>query len=196
MPLDPYLPTNHNHSLGHFLCHHPAAPPVEDIDTLPIRDIKQDACLRAVLALRRAGKPTGPDPVAAFDAEPKLVMAAYQRAYRDAVRLHLGRTPDRHAARWQRLVSIDRGLLVLADPAQADALDRVVRDIAALAAIVAIRRAGLPGATVAQTRRLLRLLRHAQRLKDEGTTLVPGHLREQLRLLRRVTNLPLSTRLL
>jgi hypothetical protein len=123
-------------------------------------------------------------------------MAAYQRAYRDALRLHLGRTPDRHAARWQRLVSLDRCLIVLADPAQADALDRVVRDVAALAALVAIRRAGLSGATVAQTRRLLRLLRHAQRLKDEGTTLVPGHLREQLRLLRRATDLPLTTRLL
>lgn len=185
-------------SLGRFLCHHPLTPPVEDTDRLPWQDIKQDACLRALVALQRAGKPTGPDPVAAFDAEPRLVRAAYQRARRDALRRHLGRNtpPDRHAARWQRLVSLDRGLDEIADPRQAEALDRVLAAMAATARLLAARHGGLAGLPPARTRRLLRVLQDAQRLKEEGTTVVPPHLRQRLRLLRRATGLPLTTRLL
>lgn len=193
-PHAPHLPRDH--SLGSFLCHQPATPPLEDTDRLPLRDIKQDACLRALVALHRAGKPTGPDPVAAFDAEPRLVRAAYSRAYRDALRHHLGRgtSTDRRAARWRRLVSLDHLLTEIADPRQGDALDDVVRIVTATARLLAYDRDGLPNASPALTRRLVRLLRHVQRLKDEGTTVVPGPLREQLRLLRRDIDLPISTR--
>jgi len=187
-----------NRSLGRFLCHHPAGPPYEDISRLPLADIKQDACLRALVALRRASKPVGPDPVAAFDAEPRLVALAYRRAYQDALRHHLGRgrNPGRRAARWHRLVSLDRGLLEIADPGQGEALDRVLRQVAAVARLAAYWNAGLPGVSVARSRRLLRALRLAQRLKDDGTLVVPPHLQEQLRRLRQATGLLLSSRLL
>lgn len=192
----PHLPPAR--SLGHFLCHQPADPSVEDTERLPLRDIKQDACLRALVALSRAGKPIGPDPIAAFDAEPRLVRAAYSRAYRDALRFHIGRGtgPDRRAARWRRLVSLDQILTEIADPRQGEALDDVVRIVTATARLVALDRNGLPNASPALTRRLIRLLRHTQRLKDEGTTAVPGPLREQLRLIRRQLDLPISTRVL
>ncbi|MDP9363649.1 MAG: hypothetical protein M3Q10_05390 [Chloroflexota bacterium] len=193
-------PTRHasDRSLGRFLCLHPPGPPYEDVTRLPLQDIKQDACLRALVALRRAGKPVGPDPIAAFDAEPRLVALAYRRAYQDALRHHLGRgrNPSRRAARWQRLVSLDRGLLEVADPRQQEALDRVLRQIAAVARIAAYWNTGLPGVSVARSRRLLRALRLAQRLKEDGTLVVPPHLREQLRRLREATGLLLSSRLL
>ena len=194
--MPPPTPPSATRSLGHFLCHHPPDPPLEDVDRLPLRDIKQDACLRAIVALRRAGKPVGPDPVAAFDAEPRLVMLAYRRAYHDALRHHLGRGRDQRAARWRRLVSLDHGLADLADPRQQEAFDQVLTDIVALGRLLALWHATLPGATPAQTRRILRLMRQAQRLKAEGTTVVPDHLRQQLRLLRQATGLALATRLL
>lgn len=57
----------------------PAAPgpPHVDIDKLLWPDIKQDAWLRAIVALQRAGKPVGPNPVTAFNAEPQLAQTAY-----------------------------------------------------------------------------------------------------------------------
>ena len=185
-------------SLGHFLCHHQPDPPLEDIDCLPLRDIKQDACLRAIVALRRAGKPVGPDPVAAFDAEPRLVALAYRRAYQDALRHHLGRGrhETRRAARWRRLVSLDHGLMEIADPRQQEALDRVLEEVAAIGQLMALWHTGYRRLTPAQMRRVLRLLRLAQRLKEEGTATVPNDLRLQLARLRRSTGLALSTRLL
>ena len=183
-------------SLGRFLCHHPPDPPLEDIDRLPLRDVKQDACLRALVALRRAGKPVGPDPVAAFDAEPRLVLRAYQLAYRDALRFHLGRGRDPRGARWRRLVSLDHGLDDVADPRQQEALDRVLAEVAALGRLMALWHTGYRRLTPAQMRRVLRLLRLAQRLKEEGTATVPNHVHERLRLLRRATGLALTTRLL
>ena len=128
-PSDSTPPTR---SLGRLLCHHPPDPPLEDVGRLPLRDVKQDACLRALVALRRAGKPVGPDPVAAFDAEPALVMHAYRLAYRDALRHHLGRGRDPRGARWRRLVSLDHGLDDVADPRQQEALDRVLEEVAAI----------------------------------------------------------------
>ena len=50
--------------------------------------------------------------------------------------------------------------------------------------------------TPAQMRRVLRLLRLAQRLKDDGTATIPDHIHQQLRRLRQATGLALSTRLL
>ena len=185
-------------SLGCFLCHHPSGPPLEDVDRLPLRDVKQDACLRALVALRRAGKPVGPDPVAAFDAEPRLVALAYNSAYRDALRFHLGRGrhETRRAARWRQLVSLDRGLVDVADPRQQEALDHVIRQVTAVARIAAYWSGGLPGVSLGRTRRLLRALRLAQRLKDDGTFVVPPRVRDQLRRLRHATGLALATRLL
>src|SRR5918994_3484018 len=77
-------------SLGHYLCVHRPGLPFEDIDQVSVADLKPDGCLRAIVALRRAGKPVGPDPVAAFDAEERLVRRAYQFAARDALRQQLG----------------------------------------------------------------------------------------------------------
>ena len=118
--MNPASPAPADRSLGRFLCHHPPGPPFEDLSRLPWQDVKQDACLRALVALQRAGKPVGPDPVAAFDAEPRLVALAYKRASRDARRLPLGRGrhESRRAARWCRLVSLDRGGAAVADPRQ------------------------------------------------------------------------------
>ena len=191
-------PAPADRSLGRFLCHHPPGPPYEDVARLPLQDIKQDACLRALVALQRAGKPVGPDPVAAFDAEPRLVALAYRRAYQDALRHHLGRgrNESRRAARWRQLVSLDHGLAEIADPRQQEALDRVLRQVAAVAHIAAYWSTGLPGVSLGRTRRLLRALRLAQRLKDDGTVVVPPHLQEQLRRLRQATGLVLSSRLL
>ncbi len=176
----------------------PPAPPHEDVDRLPLADIKQDACLRALVALRRAGKPVGPDPAAAFDAEPRLVALAYKHAHQDALRHHLGRGrhETRRAARWRQLVSLDRGLVDIADPRQQEALDRVLRQVAAVARLAAYWSGGLPGVSLGRSRRLLRALRLAQRLKDDGTVVVPPHVREQLRLLRQATALTLTSRLL
>ncbi len=194
------LPTSspHPHSLGHFLCVHPPGPPYEDIDRISVADLKQDACLRALIALHRVGKPLGPadDPVAAFDAEPKLVMRAYQFACRDALRLQLGRgrIKDRRLARWQRRLSLDHGLAEVADPAAQDLLDAVIERVTAGARLVLLWQHGQGGLTAKQAQRLLRLLRQLQRRKAEGQTVVPGHLRERLRLLRAGTDLLISTR--
>lgn len=184
----------HIQSIGEFLCHHPRDPSVEDIDRLPWQDIKQDACLRAIVALKRAGKPIGPDPVAAFDAEPRLVMAAYQRARRDALRYHLGRGHDPTGARWRRLVSLDHGLLEVADPAQEEALDNVIRDTVASVRLLTLWKWGWPGVSPKTMRRLIRVLRRIQRRKDEGLTVVPPRTRQQLTALRRLTELRISTR--
>ncbi|MBA2278215.1 MAG: hypothetical protein H0W06_10680 [Chloroflexia bacterium] len=170
--------------------------PYEDIDQVSLPDLKQDACLRAIIALKRAGKPIGPDPVAAFDAEPRLVMRAYTFAYRDALRLQLGRgrIAGRRLARWQRRLSLDHVLAELADPRQQEALDTIIDLVTADTRLAILQGMGLPGLSFKRSLRLIRLLRHHQRLKDEGTTVVPPHLRERLRLLRAATGLPISTR--
>jgi hypothetical protein len=76
-------------SIGAFLCHHPTAPPVEDVDRPSPLDVKQEAALRAVIALRKLGRETADDAVAAFDAEPKLVALTYRWAARDALKRQL-----------------------------------------------------------------------------------------------------------
>lgn len=73
-------------------------------------------------------------------------------------------------------------------------LDRLDREGAKRSRVIDEARAAFGDVSPDKTDR--RVLRHAQRLKGEGTTVVPPHLRQQLRLLRRATGLPLSTRLL
>lgn len=183
----------HTQSIGVFLCRHSPEPPIEDITRLPWQDIKQDACLRAIVALKRAGKPIGPDPIAAFNAEPRLVITAYQRARRDALRYHLGRGHDSTGARWRRLVSLDQGLIEIADPAQGEAMEDVFNQIVAYAHVVRLWRTGWGGIKPATMRKLIRALIKVQRLRAEGITTVPPHIRQQLHDLRRFTKLPIST---
>jgi len=198
MPYAPLPPTPHRHSLGHFLCVHPPGEPYEDIDRISVADLKQDACLRALIALHRAGKPlsSADDPVTAFDAEPRLVMRAYQFACHDALRLQLGRgmIQGKRVARWQRRLSVDHGFEEVADPVAQAMLDAVVERVTATTRLLLLWNEGFGGLSVARTRKLLRLLRQLQRRKAEGTTVVPDHLRQRLRLLRAGTDLPISTR--
>ena len=193
----PTPPTHHRQSLGHFLCVHPPGDPYEDIDRVSVADLKQDACLRALIALHRAGKPLGPtdDPVEAFDAEPKLVMRAYQFACRDALRLQLGRgvIQGRRLARWQRRLSLDHGFEEVADPRQQEAFDAVIERVTATTRLLLLWNEGFGGLSTTRARRLLTLLRKVQRHKAEGMTVLPNDLNLRLHRLRRTTGLPLST---
>lgn len=173
-------------------------PPYEDIDTISLDDLKQDACLRAIIALRRAGKPIGPDtdPVAAFDAEPYLVRRVYGFAYRDALRLQLGRgiLRGRRLARWQRRLSLDHGFADIADPKQQEALDAVIDEVVATTRLTMLWGMGLPNLTVKQTRRLIRLLQELQRRKAEGPAVIPNNINIHLHRLRQATGRRLPTR--
>lgn len=183
-------------SIGSYLCDRPVVEPYIDIDRLPWDDIRQDACLRAIVALERAGKPIGPDPVAAFDAEPRLVVRAYRFARRDALRYHLGRGKHlgRNAERWRRLVSLDRGFADVADPAQGEALDAIVERVSAAANLVLVQQRRWGGVSQKRMRRLLAALRRLQRLKESGTVVVSPHLREQISAARRDSGLPIDLR--
>ncbi len=183
-------------SLGQYLCVHPPRVPYEDIDQVSADDLKQEACLRAIIALQRAGKPVGPDPVAAFDAEPRLVQRAYNFAYRDALRLQLGRgrIAGRRLARWQRRLSLDDEFAAMADPRQQEAIEAIVDVVTAETRLAMLQGMGLPGISVKRTLRLIRLLRELQRLKTEGTEVVPNKLLLRLHRLRQATGLPISIR--
>src|SRR5215203_1194561 len=153
---------HHPHSLGHYLCVHPSGAPYEDIDTISLPDLKQDACLRALITLHRAGKPLTPtdDPITAFDADEGLVRRAYTFALRDALRQQLGRgvIRGRRLARWQRRLSLDHGFEEVADPWQQEALDAVVEEMVTIARIGLLWSGGLAGVSANRTRRLIRLL--------------------------------------
>jgi hypothetical protein len=189
---------HHPHSLGHYLCVHPSGAPYEDIDTISLPDLKQDACLRALIALHRAGKPLTPtdDPITAFDADEGLVRRAYTFALRDALRQQLGRgvIRGRRLARWQRRLSLDHGFEEVADPAQQEALDIIVEQVTATTRLLLLWNEGFGGLSTTRARKLLRLLRQLQRRKAEGSTVVSNDLRLRLKRLRRGTGLPLSTR--
>ena len=190
MPSSPQPPTSRR-SLGALLCLHPAAPPFEDVDQPSLPDIRQEAALRLVIAFRRLGKEIGPDPVAAFDAEPRLASLAYRWAYQDALRRHRGRG---RSARPARLGWDDPALADFADLVQEDALDRAESDPAA--DLRRLWREGALGLPRAPLRRAILLLLLSQHLKDRSAGPVPGLLRESLRRLRRQTGLPLDTSLL
>lgn len=185
-------------SVGRFLCERSATPPLIDVDELSIEDIKQDACLRAIIALRRAGKPVGPDPIAAFDAEPRLVQRCWNLAYRDAVRVHLGRhsVPDRRVPRWQRQLSLDWGFEEIADAAQGEALERVIDDTVAIVRLNLLKSKGLPAVPQKMMVRLIRQLERLQRLREEGLTVVPPYVRMSLHRIRQSTKLPIDLDLL
>jgi hypothetical protein len=190
--LEPYRPRGR--TLGEFLCLPSTNPPVVDIDRLPWQDIKQDACLRAIVALKRAGKPIGPDPIAAFDAEPRIVMTAYRRAYYDALRQHLGRGKDAHGARWSRLVSLDHGFEEIADPTHEEAFDAILRRVSAATRLLVMIQRGHGGVSKEQLRKILLLLRRVQRLRESDTFIVPGRLRAAVSRLRTETRLPIDIR--
>ena len=190
--------THHPRSIGTYLCIHPPGEPYEDIDRPSIADLKQEACLRALIALHRAGKPLTPsdDPIAIFDANEGLVRRAYTFAYRDALRHQLGRgvIRGRRLARWQRRLSLDHGFADVADPAAQDLLDAVVERVTAETRLLLLWNESVGGLSVTRMRKLLRLLRQLQRRKAEGLTVVPNDLSRRLKRLRHGTNLPLSTR--
>lgn len=185
-------------SLGSYLCVHQPGEPFEDIDRVSVADLKQEACLRAIIALRRAGQAVGPgtDPIAAFDAEAGLVRRAYQYACRDALRQQLGRGMVRggRLARWQRRMSLDHGFDEVADPRQGEELDAVVEEMVAIARVGLLWSEGLAGVSANRTRRLIRLLQRLQRRREEGIIVVPDHVRQQLRLLRAATGLRIDVR--
>ena len=188
----PARPFPRRRSVGAFLCVHSTTPPVEDIDRPSLLDIKQDAALGAWLSLRRLGKDTGPDPVAAFDAEPRLAWLAYRWAYQEAQRRRrgYGQRPRPVFARLWLDTPRDDPL----DPAQEATLDALVDDHAA--EIMHLWHDGIPGLTRDQTRRVLRLMRLVQVLKAHGVARVPDPIRKRLWKLRRETGLPLDTSLL
>lgn len=175
-------------SVGAFLCIHPRGAPVEDIDRPSPLDVKQQAALRAVIALRKLGKEVSDDAIVAFDAEPKLVALAYRWAARDALKRHLGRGKDPRPA-----LERDRNE-VIPDRGQEEALAAVEDDAAA--ELQRLYDCGIEGLTLDQTRRVLALMRHIQELKDGGATQLPVALRQRLSRLRRETRLPLDITLL
>jgi len=199
-------------SIGQFLCLPPTTPPYEDVDQLPFDDIRQDAALRAWLALVKLGKDIPGDPVAAFDAEPYLAARAYRWAYNDALKHRLGRTP--RPPRRPRDPATTPSRATLARPLAAILLSNLaahrlatLRDAAQEAALAAIEddapgevdrlwQEGIPGLTLTQSRRVISLMSRIQQMKEEGTTHVPANLRQQLRVLRKRTGLSLSTDLL
>jgi len=199
-------------SIGQFLCHQPATPPHDDVDDLSLPDLKQDAALRALLALRALGKPITDDAVATFDAEPRLIALAYRWAYHDAVRKHLGRgtrrlvstDPHRRQPPGRRPLSLDALLAAAAradaedidpDPADLRQLNRLLFvEVDAATELFRLWTDGIDGLTLTQTQRLIGLLILVERLKRGGTNRVPDDIRQRLRLLRRRTGLPLTTK--
>lgn len=183
------MPVYHHHfqhrqSIGAFILDQPTTPPYIDIDTLSLQDIKQDAALRAVIALRRAGKPVGPNTLAAFEAEPRLVMHCYKRAHADTLRAHLGRHSATKPVRFQRLLSYRHGFWHIADPEQGEAFEKVLDDIVACTRLLEIVTRGFQDVSPKRARRLVATLRRIQRLKDNGLTVVPPHLRQRVRRMR------------
>lgn len=181
MPSHP-VPPPARRSVGEFLCRHPSAPPFEDIDQLPILDIKQDAALRAILALRQLGKPVTDDAVATFDAEPTLVLRAYRFAYLDALKTLRARGQHPRASAQFLLAAVP-------DPAQHAQLAALEDDHPT--ELRRLRHHGIPGLTRQQTRRVIHAMLAAQRAKDRGG--VPHALRQRLHRLRQETGLPLTT---
>jgi len=195
-------------SIGRFLCVHPTTPPYEDIDDLPLLDVKQDAALRALIALRELGKTVATDPVAAFDAEPRIAELAYRWAYTDAIRKHLGRgtRPVGKIPTRPRRLSLDTLLAAWlsdaliatvpepSDPDQLDRLEAVEADPAA--DLCDLWNDGIPGLELKQIRRAIALMGAIQHLKDQGATGLPDPARQRLRRLRKATRLPLRVDLL
>ena len=195
-------------SIGRFLCLHPTTPPVENVDQLPLLDIRQDAALRAWIALAKLGLDNPDDPIAAFDAAPALAALAYRWAYADALKKRLGRGARRRrrastAQSWDDLAHPLGSLLLstlaarlptLGDPAQEAALTAVQDD--APGDIVRLWRHGFPGVSVPRSRRILRLMRLAQIIRDHGAGRVPNRLHQELYRLRKETGLPLRLDLL
>jgi hypothetical protein len=173
--------------IGVFLCNYPFFEPLESIDTPNEREIRQEAALRALVALRKLNLLVSNDPIAAFNAEPRIAALCYRWARIDAVRAYLGRGKQQHA------IKSRGGTELLADPEQEEMLSAVESDAAM--EIRQYEEFGLPGLTLDQTSRVLAAMRQIQTTKVRRDA-IPGALRKQVSRLRAETGLPLDTRLL
>ena len=197
-------------SIGAFLCLHPTTPPHENLDHVPLADVKQDAALNALIAFRRLGLPVTDDPIASFDAEPGLATLAYKRALIDAIRRHRGRgTLDPRAPRRRDLAAARLSLDVLVARANRSGLDptgllfdtvaqhdlETVEDDA-VALLWRLWHEGIDGIPLPQTRRVLLILLQIHRLKTQSPAPLSGAVRLRLHRLRQSTGLPLHTDLL
>jgi hypothetical protein len=175
-------------TIGELLCAHSSESRVEYADRPSPLDIRQDAALRAVVALRKLGKEADLDAIACFDADPKLVATCYQWAKYDALKRQLGRGAG------GRPTATHDGLDTLHDPRQEAILDEIDADAAA--EIRRLSEEGIPGLTLDQTHRVLTVMRQVQDLKASERTPLPAALRQTICRLRRETRLPLDTSLL
>lgn len=172
-------------SIGEFLCVHPPGPPIENVDWPSSLDIRQDAALRALIALRKLGKEVSVDAVASFDAEPKLVAMIYRWARQDALKRQAGRGASDRPTIVRELSE------AIPDPRSEIAIDAA--DEWAASDLCEQR---IPGLTYAQSTRVLVTMREIQESKDAGISPIPAILRSRACRLRRETRLPLDTRLL
>ena len=203
-------PAPYGGSVGAFLCRHPTTPPYDNLDHVPLADVKQEAALNALVAFRRLGLPVTDDAVASFDAQPRLAALAYRRALIDSIRRHRGRgTLDPRAPRRRDLTAARLSLDVLIARANRLGLDptgllfdtisqcdlEAVEDDSA-AHLWRLWHEGIAGITVDQTRRAIALLLQAQRAKTPAGAPLSDAVRQRLRHLRRTTGLPLRIDLL
>jgi hypothetical protein len=173
-------------TIGAFLCIHPSAPPVERVEFTSPADIKQEAALRAVVALRKHRKAIAEDAVASFDAEPALVMMVYRWVRQDAIKRQLGRGATAHPTVVREVSD------ALPDPGQ----QAVLAEIEAADELRCLAARGIPGLSRSQATRVLELMRQVQAIKEADAGPIPAVLRQQVARLRRETHLPLDTRLL
>jgi hypothetical protein len=173
--------------IGVFLCDYPLREPFEFVDMPNEREIRQDAALRALVALRKLNLLASDDPVTAFNAQPRIVALSYRWARIDAVRAHLGRGKQTRPVQLRELPEL------LADSEQEVMLSAVESD--ATAEIRRYEEFGLPSLTLEQTRRVFTLMRQVQNIKAHQNP-IPDALRKQLSRLRKETGLPLDVRLL
>ena len=106
--------------IGVFLCDYPLREPFEFVDMPNEREIRQDATLRALVALRKLNLLASDDPVTAFNAQPGIVALSYRWARTDAVRAYLGR------GKRQRAIELRKGAEFLADPNRKICLSRLM----------------------------------------------------------------------
>lgn len=181
------------HSFSSFILQQDPSPFHEDVDHVSVNDVKQEAALRAMQALKKHGDDVSIDIAASFDRNPGIVMQAYHWAYRDALRKKLGRSPrTRAGVVGEGLIQLDHlpdnreraedGLTVLDQYPESD-LGRMYR-------------CGLHGLSIEKTRHVIGTMADIQRLKSEDHGRVPDAIRQRVRRLRVETGLALDIGLL